>query len=185
MQYGASTFPLPRGLVTSLAANAAFAVVLISQSTNQIFDSTRLEIARVQPRGRFWTPCATRAETHQLTFAPAPSTHTRAHLRKDSGTLRAGQHSLLGGNCPDNVDELRILLYKRRHSYDVSRHKRNRITDIITRVAAAAIFTAFAAQSSPTQDKSARCFPQIPHGSPSTIWMSCYLKGVHVARALV
>ena len=52
-----------------------------------------------------------RAEKHQLTFAPDPSTHSRCTLGGMIGNNSCGTHSLLAGKTVDNVDELRILLY--------------------------------------------------------------------------
>jgi FAD/FMN-containing dehydrogenase/Fe-S oxidoreductase len=66
--------------------------------------------ARVQP-GVVLDSLRNRAELHQLTFAPDPSTHNRCTIGGMIGNNSCGTHSLLGGKTVDNVEELRILLY--------------------------------------------------------------------------
>src|SRR6267378_2600912 len=66
--------------------------------------------ARVQP-GVVLDSLRNRAEMHQLTFAPDPSTHNRCTIGGMIGNNSCGTHSLLGGKTVDNVEELRILLY--------------------------------------------------------------------------
>src|SRR6267378_4347827 len=66
--------------------------------------------ARVQP-GVVLESLRNRAEMHQLTFAPDPSTHNRCTIGGMIGNNSCGAHSLLGGKTVDNVEELRILLY--------------------------------------------------------------------------
>src|SRR6267378_2309314 len=66
--------------------------------------------ARVQP-GVVLESLRNRAEMHQLTFAPDPSTHNRCTIGGMIGNNSCGTHSLLGGKTVDNVEELRILLY--------------------------------------------------------------------------
>src|SRR6185503_12972400 len=51
------------------------------------------------------------AESHQLTFGPDPSTHSRCTLGGMIGNNSCGTHSLLAGKTVDNIEELRILLY--------------------------------------------------------------------------
>ena len=65
--------------------------------------------ARVQP-GVVLDTLRDRAEKHQLTFAPDPSTHNRCTIGGMIGNNSCGTHSLLGGKTVDNVEELRILL---------------------------------------------------------------------------
>src|SRR5258708_16594297 len=67
-------------------------------------------IARVQP-GVVLDALRNRAEIHQLTFAPDPSSHNRCTIGGMIGNNSCGAHSLLGGKTLDNVEELRILLY--------------------------------------------------------------------------
>ena len=66
--------------------------------------------ARVQP-GVVLDSLRSRAETHQLTFGPDPSTHSRCTLGGMIGNNSCGTHSLLAGKTVDNVEELRVLLY--------------------------------------------------------------------------
>ena len=68
------------------------------------------KFARVQP-GVVLDTLRNRAEAHQLTFAPDPSTHSRCTIGGMIGNNSCGTHSLLGGKTVDNVEELRILLY--------------------------------------------------------------------------
>src|SRR5258708_24126451 len=70
------------------------------------------QFARVQP-GVVLDALRNRAEAHQLTFAPDPSTHNRCSIGGMIGNNSRGTHSLLGGKTVDNVEELRILLYDR------------------------------------------------------------------------
>src|SRR4029077_7021306 len=66
--------------------------------------------ARVQP-GVVLDSLRKRAEVHELTFAPDPSTHSRCTIGGMIGNNSCGTHSLLGGKTVDNVEELRVLLY--------------------------------------------------------------------------
>src|SRR5947209_20513560 len=78
---------------------------------NQILElDTGSRFARVQP-GVVLDSLRNRAETHQLTFAPDPSTHTRCTIGRMIGNNSCGTHSLMGGKTVDNVEELQILLY--------------------------------------------------------------------------
>src|ERR1700690_1908610 len=109
-KYGAPI--LPRGAGTSLAGQCCnIAVVLdFTKYMNQILeiDSDR-KFARVQP-GVVLDTLRDRAEKHQLTFAPDPSTHNRCTVGGMIGNNSCGTHSLLGGKTVDNVEELSILL---------------------------------------------------------------------------
>jgi FAD/FMN-containing dehydrogenase len=78
---------------------------------NQILElNTGSKFARVQP-GVVLDSLRNRAEAHNLTFAPDPSTHNRCTIGGMIGNNSCGTHSLLGGKTVDNVEELRILLY--------------------------------------------------------------------------
>jgi FAD/FMN-containing dehydrogenase/Fe-S oxidoreductase len=68
------------------------------------------KFARVQP-GIVLDTLRNTAETHELTFAPDPSTHNRCTIGGMIGNNSCGTHSLLGGKTVDNVEQLRILLY--------------------------------------------------------------------------
>jgi FAD/FMN-containing dehydrogenase/Fe-S oxidoreductase len=104
---------LPRGAGTSLAGQCCNVAVVLdfTKYMNQILelDATR-QFARVQP-GVVLDTLRNRAEAHQLTFAPDPSTHNRCSIGGMIGNNSCGTHSLLGGKTVDNVEELRILLY--------------------------------------------------------------------------
>ena len=104
---------LPRGAGTSLAGQCCNVAVVLdfTKYMNRILelDPSRL-FARVQP-GLVLDTLRNRAEAHQLTFAPDPSTHSRCTIGGMIGNNSCGTHSLMGGKTVDNVEELRILLY--------------------------------------------------------------------------
>ncbi len=109
-KYGAPI--LPRGAGTSLAGQCCnIAVVLdFTKYMNQILEiDPDRKFARVQP-GVVLDTLRDRAEKHQLTFAPDPSTHNRCTVGGMIGNNSCGTHSLLGGKTVDNVEELSILL---------------------------------------------------------------------------
>src|SRR5216117_932450 len=110
-KYGAPV--LARGAGTSLAGQCCNVAVVLdfTKYMNQILElNTGSRFARVQP-GVVLDSLRNRAETHQLTFAPDPSTHNRCTIDGMIGNNSCGTHSLLGGKTVDNVEELRILLY--------------------------------------------------------------------------
>src|SRR4029077_15799973 len=110
-KYGAPV--LPRGAGTSLAGQCCNVAVVLdfSKYMNQILEiDAGRKFARVQP-GVVLDSLRNRAEEHQLTFAPDPSTHNRCTIGGMIGNNSCGTHSLLGGKTVDNVEELRILLY--------------------------------------------------------------------------
>jgi FAD/FMN-containing dehydrogenase/Fe-S oxidoreductase len=110
-KYGAPV--LPRGAGTSLAGQCCNVAVVLdfTKYMNQILElDTDARFARVQP-GVVLDSLRNRAEVHQLTFAPDPSTHNRCTIGGMIGNNSCGTHSLLGGKTVDNVEELRILLY--------------------------------------------------------------------------
>lgn len=104
---------LPRGAGTSLAGQSCNVAVVLdfTKYMNQILELDPVrKFARVQP-GVVLDTLRNRAEVHQLTFAPDPSTHNRCTIGGMIGNNSCGTHSLLGGKTVDNVEELRILLY--------------------------------------------------------------------------
>ncbi len=110
-KYGAPV--LARGAGTSLAGQCCNVAVVLdfTKYMNQILElDTSARFARVQP-GVVLDSLRNRAEMHQLTFAPDPSTHNRCTIGGMIGNNSCGTHSLLGGKTADNVEELRILLY--------------------------------------------------------------------------
>jgi FAD/FMN-containing dehydrogenase/Fe-S oxidoreductase len=110
-KYGAPV--LARGAGTSLAGQCCNVAVVLdfTKYMNGILEiDVHGRFARVQP-GVVLDSLRNRAETHQLTFAPDPSTHNRCTIGGMIGNNSCGTHSLLGGKTVDNVEELRILLY--------------------------------------------------------------------------
>jgi FAD/FMN-containing dehydrogenase/Fe-S oxidoreductase len=104
---------LPRGAGTSLAGQSCNVAVVLdfTKYMNQILElNVKERYARVQP-GVVLDTLRDRAEAHQLTFAPDPSTHNRCTIGGMIGNNSCGTHSLLGGKTVDNVEELKILLY--------------------------------------------------------------------------
>ncbi len=104
---------LPRGAGTSLAGQCCNVAVVLdfTKYMSRILElDTDRKFARVQP-GVVLDALRNRAEAHQLTFAPDPSTHNRCTIGGMIGNNSCGAHSLLGGKTVDNVEELRILLY--------------------------------------------------------------------------
>src|ERR1700720_1547557 len=104
---------LPRGAGTSLAGQCCNVAVVLdfTKYMNRILElDAERKFARVQP-GVVLDTLRNRAEAHQLTFAPDPSTHNRCSIGGMIGNNSCGTHSLLGGKTVDNVEELRILLY--------------------------------------------------------------------------
>ena len=104
---------LARGAGTSLAGQCCNVAVVLdfTKYMNRILEIDVCEkFARVQP-GVVLDTLRNRAESHQVTFAPDPSTHNRCTIGGMIGNNSCGTHSLLGGKTVDNVEELRILLY--------------------------------------------------------------------------
>jgi FAD/FMN-containing dehydrogenase/Fe-S oxidoreductase len=104
---------LPRGAGTSLAGQSCNVAVVLdfTKYMNRILElNVEERYARVQP-GVVLDTLRDRAEAHQLTFAPDPSTHNRCTIGGMIGNNSCGTHSLLGGKTVDNVEELKILLY--------------------------------------------------------------------------
>src|SRR5712675_2875355 len=104
---------LPRGAGTSLAGQSCNVAVVLdfTKYMNQILElDPSQQFARVQP-GIVLDTLRNRAELHQLTFAPDPSTHNRCTIGGMIGNNSCGTHSLMGGKTVDNVLQLRVLLY--------------------------------------------------------------------------
>ncbi len=104
---------LARGAGTSLAGQCCNVAVILdfTKFMNRVLEiNPDRKFARVQP-GVVLDTLRSRAEAHQLTFAPDPSTHNRCTIGGMIGNNSCGTHSLLGGKTVDNVEELRILLY--------------------------------------------------------------------------
>ena len=104
---------LARGSGTSLAGQSCNVAVVLdfTKYMNRILEvDIEKRIARVQP-GVILDTLRAKAEQHQLTFGPNPSTHSRCSLGGMVGNNSCGTHSLLAGKTVDNVHELTILLY--------------------------------------------------------------------------
>jgi len=104
---------LSRGAGTSLAGQCCNVAVVLdfSKYMNRILELDPAgRFARVQP-GVVLDTLRTRAERHQLTFGPDPSTHSRCTLGGMIGNNSCGTHSLLAGKTVDNIDTLRVALY--------------------------------------------------------------------------
>src|SRR5438552_323012 len=104
---------LPRGAGTSLAGQCCNVAVVFdfSKYMNRILEiDPDRRFARVEP-GLVLDTLRNRAEQHQLTFGPDPSTHSRCTLGGMIGNNSCGTHSLLAGKTVDNVEELHVLLY--------------------------------------------------------------------------
>src|SRR5712664_2736484 len=96
-KYGAPV--LPRGAGTSLAGQCCNVAVVLdfTKYMNQILElNIGSKFARVQP-GVVLDSLRNRAEAHNLTFAPDPSTHNRCTIGGMIGNNSCGTHSLLGG----------------------------------------------------------------------------------------
>ena len=104
---------LARGAGTSLAGQCCNVAVVLdfTKYMNRVLElDPERRFARVQP-GVVLDVLRDKAEAHQLTFAPDPSTHNRCTIGGMIGNNSCGTHSLLGGKTVDNVAELRILLH--------------------------------------------------------------------------
>jgi FAD/FMN-containing dehydrogenase/Fe-S oxidoreductase len=104
---------LPRGAGTSLAGQCANVAVVFdfSKYMNQLtaLDPEK-KLAVVAP-GIVLDRVREAAETHHLTYAPDPATHSRCTLGGMIGNNSCGVHGLLGGKVSDNIESLDIVLY--------------------------------------------------------------------------
>src|SRR5947209_18926175 len=90
---------LARGGGTSLAGQCCNVAVVMdfSKYMNRIVELDPVgKFARVQP-GVVLDSLRDKAEVHQLTFAPDPSTHNRCTIGGMIGNNSCGSHSLMGG----------------------------------------------------------------------------------------
>src|SRR5579864_2274713 len=104
---------LPRGGGTSLAGQSCNVAVIVdfSKYLNKIVELNPQEkYAWVQP-GCVLDHLRNRANQHNLTFGPDPSTHEYCNLGGMIGNNSCGVHSVLAGRTVDNVLELDILTY--------------------------------------------------------------------------
>jgi FAD/FMN-containing dehydrogenase/Fe-S oxidoreductase len=104
---------LPRGGGTSLAGQSCNVAVIID------FSKYLNKITELDPVGKYaWVEpgCVldhlrNRANEHNLTFGPDPSTHEYCNLGGMIGNNSCGVHSVMAGRTVDNVLELDILTY--------------------------------------------------------------------------
>jgi FAD/FMN-containing dehydrogenase/Fe-S oxidoreductase len=104
---------LARGGGTSLAGQCCNVAVVMdfSKYLNQILEfNPEQKYAWVQP-GVVLDHLRNRANKHNLTFGPDPSTHEYCNLGGMIGNNSCGVHSVLAGRTVDNVLELDILTY--------------------------------------------------------------------------
>lgn len=104
---------LARGGGTSLAGQCCNVAVVMdfSKYLNQILEFNPIEkYAWVQP-GVVLDHLRNRANKHNLTFGPDPSTHEYCNLGGMIGNNSCGVHSVLAGRTVDNVLELDVLTY--------------------------------------------------------------------------
>ena len=104
---------LPRGAGTSLAGQCVNVAVVFDYSRHMnalISVKPGAKLADVEP-GIVLDRLRDAAETHQLTYAPDPATHSRCTLGGMIGNNSCGVHGLLGGKVVDNVESLDIVLY--------------------------------------------------------------------------
>ena len=123
---------LPRGAGTSLAGQCCNVAVVLdfTKYMNRILEIDPAgRFARVQP-GVVLDTLRNRAEKHQLTFGPDPSTHSRCTLGGMIGNNSCGTHSLLGGQ---NGRQRRGAAHPalRRHADDGGRDSRRGELDSI------------------------------------------------------
>jgi FAD/FMN-containing dehydrogenase/Fe-S oxidoreductase len=104
---------LARGGGTSLAGQCCNVAVVIdfSKYLNRILEfNPEQKYAWVQP-GVVLDHLRNRANKHDLTFGPDPSTHEYCSLGGMIGNNSCGVHSVLAGRTVDNVHELDVLTY--------------------------------------------------------------------------
>lgn len=104
---------LPRGAGTSLAGQCVNVAVVFDYSRHMnalVSIDPDAKLARVEP-GIVLDRLRDASETHHLTFAPDPATHSRCTLGGIIGNNSCGVHGLLGGKAVDNVESLDIVLY--------------------------------------------------------------------------
>ena len=138
--------------------------------------------ALVQP-GAVLDVLRNQAETHRLTFAPDPATHSRCTLGGMIGNNSCGTHSLMAGKTVNNVEELDILLYDGTRM-KVGPPSPSEFPSISERAAAAPRFTGgWRKFEMPTLRWFANDIREFPAVSRATTSMSSYLKTGSTWRA--
>jgi FAD/FMN-containing dehydrogenase len=104
---------LPRGGGTSMCGQAVNVAVVIDASKylDQVLElDPEGRWARLEP-GVVCDALRDVSESHGLTFAPDPSTHSRCTLGGMIGNNSCGPHSVMFGKTEENVEALEILTY--------------------------------------------------------------------------
>ncbi len=102
-----------RGSATSLAGQTCNVAVILdfSKHLNQILEiDPQRQTARVQP-GVILDHLRNKAEEHNLTFGPDPSTHAWCTFGGMIGNNACGVHSIMAGRTADCIEEMEILTY--------------------------------------------------------------------------
>jgi FAD/FMN-containing dehydrogenase/Fe-S oxidoreductase len=104
---------LSRGGGTSLAGQCCNVAVVLDfsrymRSIHSLAPDRKLAV--VEP-GIVLDRVREAAETHHLTFAPDPATHSRCTIGGMIGNNSCGTHALMGGKTVDNIRSLDVLLY--------------------------------------------------------------------------
>ncbi|HEX3370924.1 MAG TPA: FAD-binding oxidoreductase, partial [Candidatus Acidoferrales bacterium] len=185
-KYGAPV--LARGAGTSLAGQCCNVAVILdfTKYMNKILEiNIEGGFARVQP-GVVLDTLRNRAEKHQMTFAPDPSTHNRCTIGGMIGNNSCGTHSLLGGKTVDNVEQLRILLYDGTQLTVGVAGEEELATKIRDGGRESEIYTKLGAVRDRYSSLIRARFPQIPRRvSGYNLDQLLPEQGFHVARALV
>jgi FAD/FMN-containing dehydrogenase/Fe-S oxidoreductase len=179
---------LPRGAGTSLAGQCCNVAVVFdcSKYMNRILEiDPDRRFARVEP-GLVLDTLRNRAEQHQLTFGPDPSTHSRCTLGGMIGNNSCGTHSLLAGKTVDNVEELHVLLYDGTE-LTVGPTSVNEFAEIVAGGGRRAeIYSALRAIAAKHADRIRAGFPKIPRRvSGYNLEDLLPENGFNIARALV
>ena len=179
---------LARGAGTSLAGQSCNVAVVLdfTKYMNRILElDIEKRIARVQP-GVILDTLRARAERHQLTFGPDPSTHSRCSLGGMIGNNSCGTHSLLAGKTVDNVHDLTILLYDGTE-LTVGATSEEELDAIVREGGRrGAIYAALRSIRDQHAERIRTGFPQIPRRvSGYNLDQLLPENGFHVARALV
>jgi len=179
---------LARGSGTSLAGQSCNVAVVLdfTKYMNRILEvDIEKRIARVQP-GVILDTLRARAERHQLTFGPDPSTHSRCSLGGMIGNNSCGTHSLLAGKTVDNVHDLTILLYDGTE-LTVGATSEEELEAIVREGGRrGAIYAALRSIRDQYAERIRTGFPQIPRRvSGYNLDQLLPENGFHVARALV
>ncbi|HLG84143.1 MAG TPA: FAD-binding and (Fe-S)-binding domain-containing protein [Bradyrhizobium sp.] len=104
---------LVRGAGTSMSGQTVNEAVVfdLSASCNRILAIDPKSKSAVVEPGVVCDALRTAAETHGLTFAPDPSTHSRCTLGGMIGNNSCGAHSVMAGKTLENVRALEIMTY--------------------------------------------------------------------------